>query len=137
MVPFGLKKPPPYFQRQMDKVLVGLRFVRCYIDDIVVKSRNSVEHLEHPSALFARLQSARLKGHPGKCQFAVDKIDFLGHTVSTQGLSPLEEKAYAVQDLPPPSDISTLRSALWLFNYYRTFVWRYVRDRTSLQLSAA
>lgn len=86
-------------QRQMDKVLAGLPFARCYIDDIVIWSKNLKEHLEHLSAMFTRLRSAVLKVHPGKCQFAVDKIDFLVHTVSAAGLSPQEEKVSAVRDL--------------------------------------
>ena len=122
VVPFGLKNAPPYFQRQMDKVLAGLPFARCYIDDIVIWSKDVKEHLEHISAVFARLRDAGLKVHPGKCQFAVDKIDFLGHTLSAKGLSPQEEKVSAVRELPPPTDISSLRSALGLFSYYRKFV---------------
>ena len=118
VVPFGLKNAPPYFQRQMDKVLINMPFARCYIDDIVIWSSNLEEHLKHLSAVFARLRHAGLKVHPGKCAFAVDKIDFLGHCVSAEGLSPQQEKVSAVRDLPAPTDISSLRSALGLFSYY-------------------
>ena len=38
VVPFGLKIAPPYFQKLMDRVLHGLKFAKCYIDDIVVWS---------------------------------------------------------------------------------------------------
>ena len=122
MVPSGLKNAPSYFQRQMDKVLAGLSFARCYIDDIVIWSATFEEHLTHLSAVFARLRDANLKVHPGKCQFAVDSIDFLGHHVSAAGLSPQVEKLAAVRDLAAPTDISSLRSALGLFSYYRKFV---------------
>ena len=122
VVPFGLKNAPSYFQRQMDKVLAGLPFARCYIDDILIWSSNLKEHLMHLSAVFARLKDAHLKVHPGKCQFAVDSIDFLGHHVSAAGLSPQAEKVAAVRDLAAPTDISSLRSALGLFSYYRKFV---------------
>ena len=122
VVPFGLKNAPSYFQRQMDKVLSGLTFARCYIDDIVIWSATFEEHLEHLSAVFARLRSANLKVHPAKCQFAVDSIDFLGHHVSAAGLSPQIEKLAVVRDLSSPTDISSLRSALGLFSYYRKFV---------------
>ena len=80
------------------------------------------EHLKHLYAVFARLRHAGLKVHPGKCVFAVDQIDFLGHCVSAEGLSPQQEKVSAVRDLPAPIDISSLRSALGLFSYYRKFV---------------
>ena len=122
VVPFGLKNAPPYFQKQMDKVLINLPFARCYIDDIVIWSSNMEDHLKHIAAVFARLRKAQLKVHPGKCVFAVDKIDFLGHCVSAEGLSPQQEKVAAVRDLPSPTDISSLRSALGLFSYYRKFV---------------
>ena len=58
--------------------MAGLPFARCYIDDIVVWSRNMEKHQEHLRAVFARLRSAGLKVHPGECQFAVDVVEFLG-----------------------------------------------------------
>ena len=88
VVPFGLKNAPPYFQKQMDKVLLNLPFARCYIDDIVIWSSTMEEHLQHLTAVFERLRQAGLKVHSGKCVFAVDRIDFLGHCVSAEGLSP-------------------------------------------------
>ena len=122
MVPFGLKNAPPYFQRRMDEVLRGLPFVRCYIDDIVVWSNNLEEHLQHLEQIFQRLREAGLKVHPGKCVFAADSIDFLGHLISAGKLEPQTDKLAAVRDLPAPTDLSGLRAALGLFSYYRKFV---------------
>ena len=102
--------------------MARLPFEKFYIHDIIVWSKNLGEHLEHLSSVFARLQSAALKVHPGRCQFAVDKIDFLSHTVSAERLNLQEEKVYAVRYLPTPTDISSLCSALGLLNYYRKFV---------------
>ena len=121
VVPFGLKNAP-YFQKQMDKVLINLPFARCYIDVIVIWSATIEQHMTHLTQVFSRLRQVGLKVHPGKCVFAVDKIDFLGHSISAEGLSPQEEKVAAVRDLTPPIDISSLRSALGLFSYYRKFV---------------
>ena len=106
----------------MDKVLAGLPFAICYIDDIVVWSRNLEEHREHLRAVFTRLRSAGLKIHLGKCQFAVDAVDFLGHRVRAEGLQPREEKLAVVRKLHTPTDLASLRSALGLFSYYRKFV---------------
>ena len=80
------------------------------------------DHLKYLAEVFARLRKAQLKVHPGKCVFAVDQIDFLGHCVSAEGLSPQQEKVSSVRDLPSPTDVSSLRSALGLFSYYRKFV---------------
>ena len=58
VVPFGLKNAPPYFQRRMDHILQDLPFCRCYIDDIVIWSRNLEEHLEHIKMVLERLRKA-------------------------------------------------------------------------------
>ena len=105
VVPFGLKNAPSYFQKKMDKVLINLPFTRCYIDDIVIWSDTIEQHMTHLTQVFKRLREVGLKVHPGKCVFAVDKIDFLGHSISTEGLSPQEEKVATVRDLSSPIDV--------------------------------
>ena len=37
--PFGLTQAPAYFQRLINKVLVGLDFAFGYLDDILIQSR--------------------------------------------------------------------------------------------------
>jgi hypothetical protein len=46
-LPFGLKNALDEFQHVMDRILVGLDFVRCYIDDIVVCNDIMEEHHIH------------------------------------------------------------------------------------------
>ena len=55
-LPFGPKNPPAKFQRVMDQVLSGLPFARCYIDDVIIFSRTTQEHVRHLQAVFERLQ---------------------------------------------------------------------------------
>ena len=86
VVPFGLKNAPPYFQRRMDQILQDLPFCRCYIDDIVIWSRNLEEYLHHLELVFQRLRAAGPKVHRGECVFAADSIDFLGHRISADKL---------------------------------------------------
>ena len=116
----------------MDKVMVNLPFARCYIDYIVIWRSTLEEYLKHLSAVFARLRHAGLKVHPGKCVLVVDKIDFLGHCVSAEGLSPQQEKVSALKDLP--SDTSSLCSALIIFSYYRNFDKRFCVNASHMLL---
>ena len=122
MVPFGLKNAPPYFQRRMDQVLRDNPFCRCYIDDIVIWSRNVEEHVKRLSMVFQRLQEAGLKVHPGNCVYGADNIDFLGHRISADKLEPQQDKLAVVRDFLAPTDLSGLRAALGLFSYYKKFV---------------
>ena len=77
--------------------------------------------MKHLATVFARLKNVRLEVRPGKCVIAVDKVDFLGHCVFAEGLSPQQEKVSAVGDLPSSTDISSLRNALRLFSYDMNF----------------
>ena len=54
---FGLRNAGASFQRMMDRVIRGLWFVYCYLDDLRVASRSPEEHITHLRILFLqRLQ---------------------------------------------------------------------------------
>ena len=46
-LPFGLKNALAEFQRVMDRILAGLDFANCYIDDIIVYNSIVEEHQSH------------------------------------------------------------------------------------------
>ena len=47
VMPFGLMNVPSTFQRMMDTIVLGLKFVLVYLDDVVVFSKTLEEHLRH------------------------------------------------------------------------------------------
>ena len=47
MVPFSLAQAPAYFQLLMNKVLEGLPYAMTYLDNIIIFSKNELEHMEH------------------------------------------------------------------------------------------
>ena len=67
--PFGLMQAPAYFQRLINKVLVGLDFAFGYLDDILIHSPDVPTHLIHMRHLFQRLREADLKLNREKCNF--------------------------------------------------------------------
>ena len=68
-LPFGLKNALVKFQRVIDIVLVGLPFVKCYIDDILVFNEVGKEHRKYLTMVLERLMEHGLKLHPSKCIF--------------------------------------------------------------------
>ena len=52
MVPFGLAQAQANFQLLMNKVLEGLQYAMTYLDDIIIFSKNELEHLEHQEEVF-------------------------------------------------------------------------------------
>ena len=49
-------------------------------------------------------------------------IDFLGHTVSAEGIEPQPEKIAAIRDWPTPHCLREVRAFFGLASYYRRFV---------------
>ena len=105
VMPFGLCNTPATFQRLMDSVLAGLQWSAClvYIDDIIIMGRSFEEHLQNLQQVFERLRIAGLKLHPGKCQFLQKEVYFLGHIVSTHGITPDPQKTSKVKEWPTPN----------------------------------
>jgi len=121
-MPFGLRNAAQTFQRFIDRVIGDLPFVYAYIDDLLVASENHLQHESHLQQLFSRLSKFGVVINPAKCEFGVTSLDFLGHHVDEQGISPLQEKVTAIRDFPKPTTLRQLRSFLGLINFYRRFL---------------
>lgn len=127
VMPFGLKNAPVTFQRVMDRVLAGADYLKCYIDDVLVHSRDLDSHMQHLEDLFRRLEAAGLRCHPSKCEFGVNTVVYLGHRIVPGGITPHKAKVDAINQKAAPTDISKLRAFLGLVNYYRTYVEHFSR----------
>ncbi len=121
-MPFGLRNLGNTFQRMTDRILAGLSFVFCYLDDIIKASRDEQEHLEHLREVFSRLREASLVINAEKCVFAATAVEFLGHKVSAASVEPLCCHVQAVLAHPEPTNISELQAFLGTVNFYRHFL---------------
>jgi site-specific DNA-cytosine methylase len=123
-MPFGLKTAPALYQRRMNEAIKqhGLEHCCCcYIDDVLVFSKDWASHLSDLTKVFQMLKDIGIKGHPDKSIFAAETVEFLGHNVSSWGLSPSEAKVAAIKVLPEPDCVATLRRVLGFLNYYRDY----------------
>ena len=118
-MPFGLKTSAQQWQRLMDVALRGLRNHFCYVDDIIVFSKNEADHMIHLEQLFSRLDEFGLKVNPKKCHFGKSEVKFLGFLVNENGCSPLPDRVEAIQKLPLPTTTKQLRSFVGVLQYYR------------------
>ena len=121
-MPFGLKNSAQAFQRLMDGVMRGLRFVFVYLDDILVASSSIQEHLLHVRQVLQRLTDAGLAINVEKCTFGAESVNFLGHTVSSRGITPKQEKVQVIIDMPRPTTKVEMQRFLGCINFYHRFI---------------
>lgn len=119
---FGLKNAAQTMQRFMDNITRDLPFVTVYIDDILIASSTAKEHEHHLRQLFERLRKHGLRIHPAKCLLGVNQLDFLGHRISSSGISALPQKVEDMVKFPLPDTVRKMRQFLGVVNYYRRFL---------------
>jgi hypothetical protein len=97
-MPFGLKNAgstyqraiQAYFKRQLNKN------VEAYVDDVVVKTRNSDTLITDLEETFASLREYRWKLNPNKCVFGVPSGKLLGFIISHRGIEANPKKISAI-----------------------------------------
>ena len=121
-LPFGIATAPALFQRVMESLLADIPMCRPYLDDIIVSGKTDDEHIANLQAVLHRLESNGLRLKREKCEFMMDSVEFLGHKLDHQGISPLADKIEAIKKTPRPQNQSQLQAYLGLLGYYRKFI---------------
>ena len=62
------------------------RTVEVYIDDMVVKSKQEIQHIEDLQGVFEILRQHKLRLNAEKCAFGVGAGKFLGYLITCRGI---------------------------------------------------
>jgi len=124
VMPFGLTNAPAVFMDLMHRVFEPLLdvCVVIFIDDILVYSPDYNAHAEHLRTILTILRDHQLYAKFTKCEFWLERISFLGHVVSKEGISVDPAKVEAILSWQPPRNVSEIRSFLGLVGYYCRFI---------------
>ncbi len=86
VMPFGLMNAQATFQRMMDRILLKFDNVRCYVDDVLIFSKNTEEHAMHLGNVYRILTDNGLKLRIKKVSFMQQSVELLGHIVDENGV---------------------------------------------------
>ncbi|CAI7852281.1 unnamed protein product [Closterium sp. NIES-53] len=123
-MPFGLTNAPATFQMTMNKAFRPL-LDKCdivYLDDILIYSPDRAQHLQAIDAAFKILSENRLLTKASKCEFLQDRLEFLGHIISAEGVEIDPKKIATFQAWHALTNLTELQSFLGFVNYMRRFV---------------
>jgi hypothetical protein len=124
MMFFGLTNAPTYFMYLMNMVFMEYmdKFVVVFINDILIYSKMEAEHEEHLRLVSEKLRANQLYAKCSKCEFWLTQVAFLGHVISTRGVSVDPGKVRDVLNWMSPMNISEICSFLGLAGYHRRFI---------------
>ena len=92
----------------------------------MVRTGDSTEQavLQHDKAMLALLNRCReqgLKLNSRKLKFKLDKVAYMGHVFSSEGI-PDPEKVSAVSDMPRPKNVAAVHRLLVVVTYMAKYV---------------
>ena len=106
----------------MEEILFGLEGVEISVDDVIVHAATVDQLIIRLRKVFERCRERNLKLNPQKCEFELTEIPVLGHVVSAKDIQPDPGKTKAIQEAPPPANVTELRSFLRVCGYVSKFI---------------
>jgi hypothetical protein len=105
---FGLTNAPAYFMYLTNKVFMEYldKFIVVFIDDILIFSKMEEEYEKHLKLVLEKLRSNQLYAKFSKCEFWLTEVTFLGHVISTGGVSVDPGKVRDALNWMPPTTVS-------------------------------
>ena len=111
VMPFRLKNAGATYQRLVNKIFnkqIG-KNMEVYMDDMLVKSKEELAHLDDLRETFTTLKQYQMKLNPSKCVFGVASGKFLGFMVSQRGIKANSEKVQAVINMVSPRTVKEVQ----------------------------
>ncbi|UYV83505.1 K02A2.6-like, partial [Cordylochernes scorpioides] len=121
-LPYGLNSASEVFQRCINNILSGLQGTACYMDDILIYGSTMEEHNRNLETVLRRLEENNVKLNAKKQQIAVDKVNFLGHIISRDGIAIQASRAEAIQKLKRPENKTEVQRFLGMVTYLGKFI---------------
>ena len=89
-----------------------------FIDNILVYSKNIVEHVKHLREVFTTLRKAILYANKKKTYLCVGKLEYLGFIITPNGVEMDPEKVVVIIAWLVPQNVTALRSFFGFLQFY-------------------
>ena len=122
VLPFGVACAPSAFHAYVHSLLSHIPGVTVYIDDVLVAGATTQEHDERLAAVMDVLSAAGLFLNPSKAQCCLGQVQYLGHLISHDSISPLPEYMHKLAAYTKPSTCRQIRRLMGAANWVADFL---------------
>ena len=129
VMPFRLKKAGATYQRLVNKMFTKhiRRNMEVYVDDMLIKSKEELAHLDDLKETFATFRQYHMKLNLGKCAFGVVSGKFLGFMVSQREIEANLEKVRAILEMTSPKTVKEFQKLTRRIVALNRFVYRVMK----------
>lgn len=121
-MPFDLENSASSYNRMKRKLIEGIKQLESYVGEVLAHIRKWEDHFEVLRKFFERVRWAKLIVKPKKCQIGFGTVDFLGHSVINDRISPKKESIEKIVEMPRPTTKKQTRGFIGAVNYYKDFI---------------
>lgn len=127
-LPFGLNSANEVFFKRTKEIFEGLPGVVVIYDDVLVGADNEAEHDMRLRLAFERARQHGVKLNKAKCQFGLSQVKYVGHIISSSGISVDPDKVVDIVNMPSPDDKKGVQRILGSLNFFA----RYIPDMSTI-----
>ncbi|KAG0433987.1 Retrovirus-related Pol polyprotein from transposon 17.6, partial [Dictyocoela muelleri] len=120
-MPFGLCNAPTTFQTAMNMIFNDTENVLAYMDDILIYTNTVDQHKRVLKEVFEKMKDHNVSINFDKSKFFKTEIEFLGHRIDKNGITPCLSKLESYENFRPRSK-KQLQRLLGFINWFRAFV---------------
>lgn len=115
-------RAPVMYNKVIHQTLSGLPGVNSMYDDIVVHGKSEGEHNPYSEQLLCRLQEKGLTLNIDKCQFNMERIEFMGYILSEHGIGVSESNVQAIKEARKSQPVTEVKCFMGLVNFTGGFI---------------
>jgi len=93
-----------------------------YLDDILIHGNSEDAFVNNVRRVFERFRSKRITLNPKKVRLGMEEVEFVDHTLTSEGMSFSKAKRDKVLNFPKPTQMKHMKAFLGLANYFRSHI---------------
>ena len=111
-----------FMREYLDTVIKADQYAQ-YVDDIGIAANTTEQLIKNIRAVFKCIRKAGLKLTIEKCHFGVTQVEFLGRTITSNGIAPQDHKiTNFLSKIRFPRSKKQVQKYIGFINYYRNYI---------------